>query len=962
MYYKTAFSAVLTICITFFFFHLPAASYHLQPNEQDNIPPPAAWISASSYHGEAPFSISFKAHIQGDINAIDGYHWNFGDGSVSTHANPEHTFMLPGIYFVKLIIWNQQGISATSYRTIFVDNASLPVIRVEAHRLLTTDQGHPTAVLIGSARSQSGAKIIRLVWDNISTGDAGNIELFPGVDLTWVSPAINMKPGRNEVLVTATDENNKVATEKVVLQYPVDQPVISNVAISESQIKQYEKLTIRFDLQTVADNLFFRYDPSPPSGISPGVGVSATGIFQTPSGQVLEQPAFYHQSAQAIECGQFTCYQKTAESKWELRFSPQEPGEYVVKIRVEDASGTVSVTAGRFIVLPSDRKGFIRVSAADPRYFEFSNGELYWPIGPAHGSDYGSYKGTWQNFSRPWMAGKGAYSTNFARWVSSAKEMGNEAFDSNLTFTESYPGHELSQVLSYPDASRFWIGWSSGEIFRPLFKPGTEYQIHLRLKVINLSGPVVSAYPHGLMIKTHGWPSETFEADMRQVPSMIPPISYNAGWHTVVSRYTATDRDSDTHSSVYLSLYLDNISSGDVFIDYFSIRELLPGGALGPEIMLNTSADLHTYVEPGPAAFFDWEITQGEKNGVFFNYVVHDKRDWIQNHLNQYGLFVDSGDGYYQSQNTKARWLLEQWWRYIIARWGYSTAVHSWELNNEGPPYDHSHFRMAQDFARFMQENDAHPHLATTSFWSEWVPEFWTDHKSFPDIGYANIHEYIRDPLKAYDVTNWMIERSMDVYRSQPGIPVMMGEIGIDAPGNRIFAFLSEPNPGIWYHNLLWSQLSSRPIYAPNYWWSQHLEQIDRRSISRAFGLFISDLDLNRGGYVDIDASISNAGLRVLGQRNLNNDRAHLWVQNSLHTWRNVMQVDNPQQVTSQNGMITLKMNPKTRYRIEWWNTTGGTVVRTDELQSDSAGNLTFEINHLVSDLAIKIYPHRRQH
>jgi hypothetical protein len=74
------------------------------------------------------------------------------------------------------------------------------------------------------------------------------------------------------------------------------------------------------------------------------------------------------------------------------------------------------------------------------------------------------------------MAGRGAYSTNFARWISSAKEMGNEGFDSNLTFTESYPGHDLTQVLSYPNGNRLWIGWLNGDSFRPLLKSGVNYQ------------------------------------------------------------------------------------------------------------------------------------------------------------------------------------------------------------------------------------------------------------------------------------------------------------------------------------------------------------------------------------------------------------------------------------------------------------------------------------------------------
>jgi PKD repeat protein len=928
--------------------------------EKGENQPPAARAAASGIRGSAPFKVNFSANSIDEDGAVESHYWDFGDGTISLQENPVHTFLSAGTYSVKLTVRDNEGASATSYRTIFVTDEAAPKIDITLTRVHTSNQGQSVITLSGNVRAQPNVEIVRVVWDHISIGSAGILDITVGEEVRWTSPEIPLRPGRNEILITATDVNGSISTEKIILYRPLNRPVISNIETSSTEVGQYEKFEITFDLETVADNPFFRFDLNPPPGIPPAVGVNVIGIFQTPSGTTLEQPAFFHQEAEAVPCGSLECFQQTGNSRWVLRFAPQEIGDYQVKIRVKDSSGAVTVPVEGFTSSPSTNPGFVRVSKADPRYFEYASGDLFWPVGPAHGKDYASYKDTGQNFERPWMAGMGAYSTNFARWISSAKEMGNEGFDSNLVFNQRYPGHELAQVLTYPDANRLWIGWSSGEIFRPLLMPGSEYQLLLRIKTVNISGPVDPAYPHGLMIKTHGWPSETFEADMRQHPSLIPPVSANADWHTVVARYTATDRDGGNNRTIYTTLYLDNISSGEVYIDHFSIREIMSDGRLGREIMINASADLHTYVEPAPAAYFDWQVEQGEQNGVYFKYVVHDKRDWIQNHLNRYGLFVDSGDGYYQPHNTKARWLLEQWWRYLIARWGYSTAIHSWELNNEGPPNNSAHFQMAQDFARFMHENDSHPHLATTSFWSGWNPEFWNNRTKYPDVDYANIHEYIKDRQAAFDIAGWMENSSTTIFQSQVVIPVMKGETGIGGPSDDIFAYLSEPNHGIWYHNLLWAQLSSRPVYNPNYWWSQHLRQIERREISRAFTAFIADVDLNRGGYSDAGARSENSNLRIIGQKNLETNRAHLWVQNNQHTWRNVMEISHPQPIAAQSGSLMIKMNPNTIYTVEWWDTDSGRVSRTEKVASDASGDLTLIIKGLESDLAVKVNPAER--
>jgi PKD repeat protein len=48
------------------------------------------------------------------MNSPDTYLWSFGDGTMSSEMNPEHTFALPGLYRVSLTVSNDAGSGSTS--------------------------------------------------------------------------------------------------------------------------------------------------------------------------------------------------------------------------------------------------------------------------------------------------------------------------------------------------------------------------------------------------------------------------------------------------------------------------------------------------------------------------------------------------------------------------------------------------------------------------------------------------------------------------------------------------------------------------------------------------------------------------------------------------------------------------------------------------------------------------------
>ncbi len=745
-------------------------------------------------------------------------------------------------------------------------------------------------------------------------------------------------------------------------------PVISNFSSTTSSVKVYEKYEAKFDLTTTASNYFFQYDSTPPSGITPKTGITVEGIF-TANGKTWTHPGFYMTETTKSGSGSSLKFTETNKKYWVIRFSPQEQGTFNVQIRATDASGITTFNAGSFTATTPTKDGFIKVSPTDNRYFEFSNGKLFWPIGPIYSDeDFSKYKDTGLNFVRPWMGGSGAYSANWARWKSSAEQHGNEGISTRVSFTNSlqdrYPNSDgLAYNLEYPNASRYWLtSWMDESFFTPI-KPNTNYQIKLSAKTTNITGPRNSSYPYGLVIKfgnpIWGNPTdETVENTLRNSPKPFSHITQTQGtngWQTFQASFTTP---SGTGSDIWV--YLDNVTGGKADIYELSIKEN------GAEIIRNPTADMHTYVEQRPAAFFDWQVQQAEANGIYLKYNVHDKNDPIFRSLNENGTWASwlQGTGYDQPYNTKSSWLKRQWYRYLIARWGYSTAVHSWEAVNEANPNDISHWQNVQEnLAHYTKNLSAHPVLSTTSFWCcslyDGFPFYSNSQNKYPDIDYLDLHEYSGNPNTTsssytYDMAEWVKQVGEVAYAKNANKPLIWAENGLSSTAEW-WNPLNDPkitsaNSGTWYHNMLWSQLTRGAAFATGYWFdTEHIQKITngKASITKPFYNYINDLDLNRGGFNDAQTTSTNTKIRTYGQKKSDGTKAYIWIQNADHTWNKTS--------TPQSSTITTKLTPSSNYIVQWWNTYNGTITQTQNLTTNSTGNITLPISNLSDDLAVKI-------
>ena len=86
--------------------------------------PPNAIASATPLSGDALLNVNFIGSSSTDDVAITNYSWDFGDGNVSTDADPSHTYVTGGSYSAVLTVTDTEGATDTATVSITVSTPS----------------------------------------------------------------------------------------------------------------------------------------------------------------------------------------------------------------------------------------------------------------------------------------------------------------------------------------------------------------------------------------------------------------------------------------------------------------------------------------------------------------------------------------------------------------------------------------------------------------------------------------------------------------------------------------------------------------------------------------------------------------------------------------------------------------------------------------------------------------------
>lgn len=415
----------------------------------------------------------------------------------------------------------------------------------------------------------------------------------------------------------------------------------------------------------------------------------------------------------------------------------------------------------------------------------------------------------------------------------------------------------------------------------------------------------------------------------------------------------------------------------EVDIDTVFIGEDLGSGSYGPNIVSKPSMEQLSYYMERNAYAFDKTLDIARQNDVYLKLVIMEKNEQIENEIGYDGNKApfDNNNFYGKYRTmTAVRWYQQAWWRYLQARWGYSPNIFSFEAVNEALPGYTNHYGQVDEMGKYLHCGvfglsvlpydgqkctlaQPNAHMVSTSFSDGFERNLFASDK-YPNIDYADIHRYIAkdgdlEHFTDTALSNYDLGLAYGAYPSGSGKPIIRGETGLinQAANTNSMTDVSADTQGIWLHNILWGSINPTGLI-DNWWYAkdQIYKTVDLRSQYKNYYTFIKDIPLNNGKYVDAAATTSNAKIRAWGQKDLTNQRVHLWIANTDHVWTNTSTI------TPINGTVTVSgLAASTSFNVEWWNTYTGMPSNSQVLSSNASGQLILTVSNLNTDTAVKI-------
>lgn len=217
-----------------------------------------------------------------------------------------------------------------------------------------------------------------------------------GTSWTWSRDSVN----RVSLIFRERDEKEgTVHVDNLRFDRPADKigaatrPTLRTLTASAQTVERFETLELAVAFSATYQDFFDRSE------------VDLFASFFAPSGKRIEVKGFVYDTDQA-----------TGKPVWRIRFTPTEVGLWRYDVTVKDAGGETTSKAYEFLCRQqgagagaAPRPGFIRISKADPQYFEFDDGSFYYPLGQnvCWASHYDHYLSAIQkyggNYIRVWL-------------------------------------------------------------------------------------------------------------------------------------------------------------------------------------------------------------------------------------------------------------------------------------------------------------------------------------------------------------------------------------------------------------------------------------------------------------------------------------------------------------------------------------------------------------------------------
>jgi hypothetical protein len=511
-------------------------------------------------------------------------------------------------------------------------------------------------------------------------------------------------------------------------------------------------------------------------------------------------------------------------------------------------------------------------------------------------------------------------------------------------YSNPYDAREISLdgVFTGPDGTEMNVPgfWDGKESWRIRFTPSQEgeWQYQITVKDMNGESEPVSGAITSIASDLHGWilPGNAVNPDYS---------GHYLVYHDGTPFYGLGHADAlnilidGFNIDRGVGLFNNMVEAGENYVVYWPLYSHSP---------LQNSYD--EYI-PANMDLIDVVVKDAQEKGVFLIFTIwdhpqlrdetHDWGDgrWNTNGFNKYGDIAS----FFTDEEVWA-WQ-ENFYRYNIARWGYSPAIGMWQTVSEingTNAYDQTDPWHEKVNAYFV-ENDSYRHPTTASRSGD---VDWEAGHLAMDAPQVHIYDFDNDAgeidaVAAADVLAYWTS----LMRDRAEKPNWVGEFGV--AGNSYYPEL--------FHNSIWAALATGAAMTPAEWnsggsWMRMSDEM-LADMSR-LGEFVADMPLAALNPSALQIESSDAEVRGWGM--VGEDGGFIWLQDYALRGRH-MDVIRADETVRQDVEIIVEGLAAGMHKIQSYDTWQGSYL--DEFSIECTGDQAcmFTVPDFHADIALKI-------
>jgi hypothetical protein len=343
-------------------------------------------------------------------------------------------------------------------------------------------------------------------------------------------------------------------------------------------------------------------------------------------------------------------------------------------------------------------------------------------------------------------------------------------------------------------------------------------------------------------------------------------------------------------------------------------------------------------------------VQDAQKKGIFLIFTIWDHPQlrnsdhaWGDGRWDGYNGFrkLSSIDSFFTSEEA---WIWqENLYQYIIARWGYSSAVGMWQTVSEingTNAYEHKN-QWHEKINSYFVENDPYRHLTTASMSGD---VDWPEGHKMMDV--SQVHVYSFGENQDFDVVSAAeTVASWTELMWKSGKPNWIGEFGV--PGNTHYPEL--------FHNSIWAALGSGAALTPAEWnsggsWMQMTPEMyaDLERLS----IFVGGIPLVEWNPSALQINSKDPNIRGWG---VSGEKGGLfWIQDTSLYGKSIEEI-RQDETTREGVQIEIFSIPDGIYTISPYDTWQGYFLETIEVDCTLAQPCSISLPGFKKDMAFKI-------